>query len=901
MHELNWTLRRSALLCLACCSLIFSASGRASADTHAFYAAAIWSGQGQAIENGVMVVTDGKISEVGVRGKVKVPAAAVTHELGEVTLMPGLVIAQTSMGGSFGSDPYSISPEVQAVDGFDPFDDYDSLLAAGITCVQVSPSGSKLVAGQGGVVRLGATPGEHVVSDTDSLLINLNANEFRPASIYEPPVGAVSVDRPLEPTRPQLATSLSQARVGLEALFAEAAVSADSEDVSLSALAGLLGDGTPVRWDVRNNAESTTALALSKQFKLSWILVDPAEVDAIAKPAICQSPQMRGIIVNPELSPGRINNPAVPREGSKKPTPVWGRVKQLIDAGAGERIALHAASDSELEQLLFTSSILGRGGITKTQILSMLTANPARILGVEKQVGSLQPGCFADFVVMSGTDMNGRVLATYSGGNSVYEREEEDTLKTTPSYTIHAASVYTPNGIVENASVGVADGKISGIGSEISSRPDAIIKDYSGAVIVPGMFDCGVSVGTGGTAPSVTLGSKIETYLARDDRQVALARQGGVTTALLSSSRVPGPVMAFKLTDQPRVLKDPVALRFTIRGNLTAAEESFRKTLTSGKAYADAWTAYDAKYAEYQKELKVYEEAKKKYDAAKKAAEEKKKAEEAKKKAEEAKKAAASKSGTPAPEKKESGDKPTPKPAPTPSPKPEVKKEATPEKKDAGTDKKEPAKDEKAKEGEAEKAAPELKEPKKPTAPKKPRASATMEPYRALFAGKLAALVEISDSKAADVVVKLFRKEFKLKTAVVASSVAAEKSILLRDNDVFVVVGPGLVGTSEGKLVNYPAELAVAGVPFGFQSRANTGVQELPNAISYAVFQGLGRGDALQALTTSPIEFFGLEKIGSLAEGNDADLVVLSGSPLELSTEVLAVMIDGKWVYEKEQ
>ena len=40
---------------------------------------------------------------------------------------------------------------------------------------------------------------------------------------------------------------------------------------------------------------------------------------------------------------------------------------------------------------------------------------------------------------------------------------------------------------------------------------------------------------------------------------------------------------------------------------------------------------------------------------------------------------------------------------------------------------------------------------------------------------------------------------------------------------------------------------------------------------------------------------------GKLAAGKDADLVVLSGDPFEHSTKVLAVMIDGVWVYEHEE
>jgi len=49
-----------------------------------------------------------------------------------------------------------------------------------------------------------------------------------------------------------------------------------------------------------------------------------------------------------------------------------------------------------------------------------------------------------------------------------------------------------------------------------------------------------------------------------------------------------------------------------------------------------------------------------------------------------------------------------------------------------------------------------------------------------------------------------------------------------------------------------------------------------------------------------PAQFLGLDSLGTLAIGKDADLVVLSGMPFELSTRVLAVMIDGQWVYRED-
>jgi imidazolonepropionase-like amidohydrolase len=102
--------------------------------------------------------------------------------------------------------------------------------------------------------------------------------------------------------------------------------------------------------------------------------------------------------------------------------------------------------------------------------------------------------------------------------------------------------------------------------------------------------------------------------------------------------------------------------------------------------------------------------------------------------------------------------------------------------------------------------------------------------------------------------------------------------------------------------VNLPQVLANHQVPFGFQSQATTGSQLLPLAVQYAVNKGLGREDALTGLTSGAAAVLALDsQLGTLAVGRDADLVVLSGPPFEPATHVLAVMIDGEWVYEKEE
>ena len=175
-----------------------------------------------------------------------------------------------------------------------------------------------------------------------------------------------------------------------------------------------------------------------------------------------------------------------------------------------------------------------------------------------------------------------------------------------------------------------------------------------------------------------------------------------------------------------------------------------------------------------------------------------------------------------------------------------------------------------------------------------------LEPYRALFAKKIVAMVEANESKAIELTIKLFRTEFDLTTAIVSGKAAAEAAELLAKNGVLVVTGPVLIGEEDGQVINFPAEIAAAGAPIAFQSQTTTGTSKLPDVVAYAVYKGLGLEDALRGMSLGPAHFLKLTTVGSIELGKDADLVVWSGSPFELSSEVLAVMIDGNWVYEKE-
>ena len=77
--------------------------------------------------------------------------------------------------------------------------------------------------------------------------------------------------------------------------------------------------------------------------------------------------------------------------------------------------------------------------------------------------------------------------------------------------------------------------------------------------------------------------------------------------------------------------------------------------------------------------------------------------------------------------------------------------------------------------------------------------------------------------------------------------------------------------------------------------------QYLPLCAGMAVCAGMDPFEALRAITINPAEHIGVaERVGSIEEGKDADIVLTGGNPFEVSTCVHRVLINGKTVYSAE-
>ena len=120
------------------------------------------------------------------------------------------------------------------------------------------------------------------------------------------------------------------------------------------------------------------------------------------------------------------------------------------------------------------------------------------------------------------------------------------------------------------------------------------------------------------------------------------------------------------------------------------------------------------------------------------------------------------------------------------------------------------------------------------------------------------------------------------------------------------MVGPILFSRTKYELRGMnpknPVILSRAGVKVAIQTDQMSAVKYILFDAALAVREGMDEGEALKAITLYPAEILGTaDRVGSIAPGKDADIVVLSAHPFDVArSRVELVLIDGTPVYRAE-
>jgi len=118
-----------------------------------------------------------------------------------------------------------------------------------------------------------------------------------------------------------------------------------------------------------------------------------------------------------------------------------------------------------------------------------------------------------------------------------------------------------------------------------------------------------------------------------------------------------------------------------------------------------------------------------------------------------------------------------------------------------------------------------------------------------------------------------------------------------------VIIGPLFTSRSKVELRNRslanPGRLAAAGVTIAITTdHPVVPIHFLIHQATLAVKEGLDPVTALRAVTIHPARIIGVDdRLGSLAVGKDADLVIWSGDPLDVMSRAERAYLDGREIY----
>ena len=91
-----------------------------------------------------------------------------------------------------------------------------------------------------------------------------------------------------------------------------------------------------------------------------------------------------------------------------------------------------------------------------------------------------------------------------------------------------------------------------------------------------------------------------------------------------------------------------------------------------------------------------------------------------------------------------------------------------------------------------------------------------------------------------------------------------------------------------------PAKMLKAGVKVAIRTDDAENVRNLPFNAGFAAAYGMGKEEALKAVTIVPAEILGVDKeLGSIEQGKNATLFISDGDPFETKTQIMHVFIDG--------
>ncbi|HEX7051365.1 MAG TPA: amidohydrolase family protein [Longimicrobiales bacterium] len=364
------------------------------------------------IENGVLVVREGRIAAVGAAGEVRIPDDAEVHDVTGKVIMPGLVDTHSHIGGGDGGDRSdAIQGDVRILDAINAMDDgIQQAQAGGITTANIMPGSGHLMSGQTAYVKLRDGTTIYDLLYCDDVLHDI-CGGMKMANGTNPR-GAP----PFPGTRAK-AAAMVRARFVAAQEYREKIRAANGDstkmpprDLELEALVQVLEGKRIVHNHTHRHDDILTAIRLAKEFGYRLVLHHVSEAWKITD-EIAASGFPASIIVldapggKLEAMDIRMTNGAALEE-------------------AGVLVGFHTDDGITDSRFFLRSAALAvRAGMSRGAALYAMTMAGARMLDLDERIGSLEPGKDADFIILSGDPLSvyTHVEQTWAAGEKVFD------------------------------------------------------------------------------------------------------------------------------------------------------------------------------------------------------------------------------------------------------------------------------------------------------------------------------------------------------------------------------------------------------------------------------------------------------------------------------------------------
>lgn len=288
-------------------------------------------------------------------------------------------------------------PEVRVIDSVNMYSpDFDRLVRDGVTTVFVAPDSAAVISAQGAIIHTAGPADTRIIREVDAIKAAMGTDpSWRGRGNHLPYRKRVT----MHARRPNT-------RMGVTWIFRKAlydtqkhqqgldVYGADTPSVAaMKTLERVLSGETPLRIQARMHHDIIAAIRLTNEFDIPFILEEATEAyRCLDELKANKTPVIYGPIY--------VNAPGYRARSAEVSRARLHTMKALLDAGIDTALTAHELRDENglSRQAMYAL----RYGVDFADVMRSVTQTPARLLGLDDSIGTIEKGKQADLILWSG-------------------------------------------------------------------------------------------------------------------------------------------------------------------------------------------------------------------------------------------------------------------------------------------------------------------------------------------------------------------------------------------------------------------------------------------------------------------------------------------------------------------